>query len=265
MKIVTVIQARTGSSRLPNKVLMPLAGKSLLERMIERVSYSELKDNIVVATTLEESDNIIEEICAKNNFHLYRGSTEDLLDRHYQAAKMFNADAVVKIPSDCPLIDFRIIDKVIDIFIKNSDKYDFVSNLHPATYPDGNDVEIMHFSILEIAWRNAKRKLEREHTTPYIWENPDKFRIGNVEWETGLNYSMSYRFTIDYPEDYEFIKKVYDELYHKNPKFGLSEILSLLEEKPEIKKINEKYNGVNWYRNHLDELKTITADQTKII
>lgn len=265
MKIVTVIQARTGSSRLPNKVLMPLAGKSLLERMIERVSYSELKGNIVVATTLEESDNIIEEICAKNNFHLYRGSTEDLLDRHYKAAKMFNADAVVKIPSDCPLIDFRIIDKVIDIFIKNSDKYDFVSNLHPATYPDGNDVEIMHFSILEIAWRNAKRKLEREHTTPYIWENPDKFRIGNVEWETGLNYSMSYRFTIDYPEDYEFIKKVYDELYHKNPKFGLSEILSLLEEKPEIKKINEKYNGVNWYRNHLDELKTITADQTKII
>lgn len=265
MKIVTVIQARTGSSRLPNKVLMPLAGKSLLERMIERVSYSELKGNIVVATTFEESDNIIEEICAKNNFHLYRGSTEDLLDRHYQAAKMFNADAVVKIPSDCPLIDFRIIDKVIDIFIKNSDKYDFVSNLHPATYPDGNDVEIMHFSILEIAWRNAKRKLEREHTTPYIWENPDKFRIGNVEWETGLNYSMSYRFTIDYPEDYEFIKKVYDELYHKNPKFGLSEILSLLEEKPEIKKINEKYNGVNWYRNHLNELKTITADQTKII
>ncbi|MCA2005234.1 MAG: acylneuraminate cytidylyltransferase, partial [Ignavibacterium sp.] len=113
MKIVTVIQARTGSSRLPNKVLMPLAGKSLLERMIERVSYSELKGNIVVATTLEESDNIIEEICAKNNFHLYRGSTEDLLDRHYKAAKMFNADAVVKIPSDCPLIDFRIIDKVI--------------------------------------------------------------------------------------------------------------------------------------------------------
>ncbi|MCX8105395.1 MAG: glycosyltransferase family protein [Ignavibacterium album] len=265
MKIVTVIQARTGSSRLPNKVLMPLAGKSLLERMIERVSYSELKGYIVVATTLEESDNIIEEICAKNNFHLYRGSTEDLLDRHYQAAKMFNADAVVKIPSDCPLIDFRIIDKVIDFFIKNSNKYDFVSNLHPATYPDGNDVEIMHYSVLETAWKNATRKLEREHTTPYIWENPDKFRIGNVEWETGLNYSMSYRFTIDYPEDYEFIKKVYDELYHKNPKFGLSEILSLLEEKPEIKKINEKYNGVNWYRNHLNELKTITADQTKII
>ncbi len=265
MNIVTVIQARTGSTRLPNKVLLPLAGKLLLERMIERVQYSELAGKIVVATTEEKSDNIIEEICTKNNFLLFRGSTEDLLDRHYQAAKLLNADAVVKIPSDCPLIDFRIIDKVISYFIENSDKYDFVSNLHPATYPDGNDVEIMHFSVLEEAWINAKRKLEREHTTPYIWENPEKFRIGNVEWETGLNYSMSHRFTIDYPEDYEFIKRVYDELYHKNPKFGLNDILNLLKEKPEIKKINEKYNGVNWYRNHLNELKTITADQTKII
>lgn len=265
MNIVTVIQARTGSTRLPNKVLMPLAGKTLLERMIERVQWSELAGKIIVATTEEKSDDVIQEICEKNNFRIYRGSTEDLLDRHYQAAKLFNADAVVKIPSDCPLIDFRIIDKVIDYFIKNSEKFDFVSNLHPATYPDGNDVEIMHFSVLENAWKNATRKLEREHTTPYIWENPDKFRIGNVEWETGLNYSMSYRFTIDYPEDYEFIRRVYDELYHKNPKFSLTDILKLLEEKPEIKKINEKYNGVNWYRNHLNELKTITADQTKII
>lgn len=265
MNIVTVIQARTGSTRLPNKVLLPLAGKLLLERMIERVQYSELAGKIVVATTEEKSDNIIEEICSNNHLLIYRGSTNDLLDRHYQAAKLLNADAAVKIPSDCPLIDFRIIDKVISHFIKYSDKYDFVSNLHPATYPDGNDVEIMHFSVLEEAWKNAKRKLEREHTTPYIWENPEKFRIGNVEWETGLNYSMSHRFTIDYPEDYEFIKRVYDELYHKNPKFGLNDILDLLNEKPEIKKINEKYNGVNWYRNHLNELKTITADQTKII
>lgn len=265
MNIVTVIQARTGSTRLPNKVLMPLAGKSLLERMIERVQWSELAGKIIVATTEEKSDDILFDICLKNNFLTYRGSTEDLLDRHYKAAKLLDADAVVKIPSDCPLIDFRIIDKVISYFINNSEKYDFVSNLHPATYPDGNDVEIMHFSVLEDAWKNAKRKLEREHTTPFIWENPDKFRIGNVEWETGLNYSMSHRFTIDYPEDYEFIKRVYDELYDKNPKFGLNEILNLLEAKPEIKKINEKYNGVNWYRNHLNELKTISADQTKII
>lgn len=265
MKIVTVIQARTGSSRLPNKVLMPLAGLPLLIRMVERVKLSNLAGEVIVATTKEASDNVIEKICKENNFLFYRGSTDDLLDRHYQAAKLLNADAVVKIPSDCPLIDPKIIDKVIGFFIDHSSDFDFVSNLHPATYPDGNDVEIMHFSVLENAWENAKRQLEREHTTPYIWENPEKFRIGNVEWETGLNYSMTHRFTIDYPEDYEFIRKVYDELYHKNPNFGLNDILQLLEMKPEIKKINEMYNGVNWYRNHLNELKTITADQTKII
>ncbi|WP_337865631.1 glycosyltransferase family protein [Ignavibacterium sp.] len=265
MNIVTVIQARTGSSRLPGKVLMPLAEAPLIVRMVERVMISELAGKVVVAITDESSDDILEKICKENNFLFYRGSRDDVLDRHYQASKILNAEAVVKIPSDCPLIDAKIIDKVIGFFIEHSSEFDFVSNLHPATYPDGNDVEIMHFSILEDAWKNAKRKLEREHTTPYIWENPEKFRIGNVKWETGLNYSMTHRFTIDYPEDYEFIKRVYDELYHKNPKFGLNDILQLLEEKPEIKKINEKYLGVNWYRNHLNELKTITADQTKII
>jgi len=265
MNIVTVVQARCSSTRLPDKVLLSLAGESLLFRQLERISNSKLKGQIIVATSTENSDDVIEKLCIDKNFNCYRGNLNDLLDRHYQAAKLLKADAVVKIPSDCPLIDPKVIDKVIGFFIEHSSDFDFVSNLHPATYPDGNDVEIMHFNVLEEAWKNAKRQLEREHTTPYIWENPDKFRIGNVEWETGLNYSMTHRFTIDYPEDYEFIKRVYDELYHKNPKFGLNDILQLLESKPEIKKINEKYNGVNWYRNHLNELKTITADQTKII
>jgi spore coat polysaccharide biosynthesis protein SpsF len=265
MNIVTVVQARCSSTRLPNKILLPLAGETLLFRQLERISYSKLKGKIIVATSTDNSDDIIEKICDEKNFTCFRGSLLDLLDRHYQAAKLFNPDAVVKIPSDCPLIDSEIIDKVIGFFIQNSSDYDFVSNLHPPSYPDGNDVEIMHFNVLEEAWKNAKRQLEREHTTPYIWENPDKFRIGNVVWETGLNYSMTHRFTIDYPEDYEFIKKVYDELFPKNPKFGLYDILNLLEEKPELKKINEKYNGVNWYRNHLNDLKTISADQTKII
>jgi len=118
---------------------------------------------------------------------------------------------------------------------------------------------------LENAWINAKKDFEREHTTPYIWENPDKFRLGNVTWETGLDFSMTHRFTVDYKEDYNFIKRIYDELYENNHRFGLIEILSLLEKKPEIKKINEMFVGVNWYRNHLNELKTITPDQTKNI
>jgi spore coat polysaccharide biosynthesis protein SpsF len=254
-----------GSSRLPDKVMLPLAGKPLILRMYERVAFSEYAGRIVIALTEDQADDELFKHCKQNNLEVYRGNTLDLLDRHYQVAKIFDADAVVKIPSDCPLIDSKIIDKVILYYINNRDKYDFVSNLHPPSYPDGNDVEVMSFKALDKAWINAKKDFEREHTTPYIWENPDKFRIGNVDWETGLDYSMTHRFTIDYKEDYEFIKGVYDKLYHKDIKFGLSDILELLEKKPEMKKINQMYAGVNWYRNHINELKTISPEQTKNI
>jgi spore coat polysaccharide biosynthesis protein SpsF len=265
LNIITVIQSRMGSTRLPGKVMMPLAGKPLLYRMHERVAASELSGNIIIATTKEETDVPIIELCEENNLNYYRGHSTDLLERHYKAAKIFNADVVVKIPSDCPLIDPKLIDKVIKYCIENFPKYDFVSNLHPATYPDGNDVEVMTMKAIEDAWQNAKLPLEREHTTPFLWENPDKFRIGNVIWETGLDFSMTHRFTIDYKEDYDFIKTVYDELYSENNMFKLDDILNLLDDNPEIKRINEKYAGVNWYRNHLNELKTIDPGQTKVI
>lgn len=265
IKIVTIIQARLGSSRLPQKITLPLADKPLLLRMTERVLRTELKGNLVIATTSEPEDDAVEKICNKYNLNVYRGHTTDLLDRHFKAALEYDADAVVKIPSDCPLIDPEVIDKVLQYYLDNSDCFDYVSNLHPATYPDGNDVEIMSMTALKIAWENSTKDFEREHTTPYFWENPDKFRIGNVEWETGFDYSMSHRFTIDYMEDYLFIKTVFDKLYKRNPEFSLNDILELLEAEPEIKKINEKFNGVNWYRNHLNELKTISDQQTKII
>ncbi|MEJ7662760.1 MAG: hypothetical protein WKG07_25930 [Hymenobacter sp.] len=170
---------------------------------------------------------------------------------------------VVKIPSDCPLIDPAVIDKALGFYKENAGQYDFVSNLHPATYPDGNDVEVMTFAALEMAWREAKRPLEREHTTPFFWENPDRFRLANVTWETGLDYSMSHRFTIDYPADYQFIKAVYEALYPANPHFGLADILALLKQRPDIYALNADLAGVNWYRNHLDELRTVDAAQTK--
>ena len=264
-KVLIIIQARSGSTRLPDKIFLSLSGKPLLIRMFERVNSSKVKNDIVVATTKDSSDDKVAELCKINDINCFRGDTNDLLDRHYKAAIQYNADVVVKIPSDCPLIDSKIIDKVISYYLENTDKFDFVSNLHPATYPDGNDVEVMSFDVLKTAWQNAQLQMEREHTTPYIWEHPEKFRIGNVVWEKGFDYSMSYRFTIDYYEDYLFIKKVYDELFEQNNFFGLDDILELLNEKPEIKKINEKYAGVNWYGKHLNELKTINKNQTKIL
>ncbi|MDP3581564.1 MAG: glycosyltransferase family protein, partial [Ignavibacteria bacterium] len=238
-------------------------GKPLLIRMIERVSTAKIVGDVIIATSTNADDNEIDILCNQNNLICSRGHLTNLLDRHYQAAKQFNADAVVKIPSDCPLIDPKVIDKVIEHYIKNDD-LDFVSNLHPATYPDGNDVEIMSFASLECAWKDASKEYEREHTTPFIWEHNDVFKIGNVAWETGLDHSASHRWTIDFPEDYEFIRKVYEELYPTNPKFSLNDILSLLKSKPEIAEINSQYLGRYWYENHLDELTNIDEYKNKL-
>ena len=259
-KTVTVIQARRGSSRLPDKVTMDLAGATVLERMVERVLAAKLSGTVVVATTTDSQDDLIEEICLRRNFEIFRGHPTDLLDRHFKVAEKYQADFVVKIPSDCPLIDPKIIDQVIKVFLQTGD-LDFCSNLHPATHPDGNDVEIMTFAAIKKAHLNAKKNFEREHTTPYIWENAEQFSIFNVTYEK--DFSMSHRWVLDYPEDYEFISTVYNRLYAQNPEFDIDDILALLEKEPELSAINAKYNGVNWYRHHLNELKTVDSSQTK--
>ena len=178
--IITVIQTRRGSSRLPGKVMLPLAGKPLFVRQAERVFASQLAGTVIIATTTEHADDIIEEICIEEKLECFRGSAEDLLDRHFQTALKYQADIVIKIPSDCPLIDPAIIDRVIQFYLTHKNDYDFVSNLHPATYPDGNDVEVMPFEVLKEAWQKADKQFEREHTTPYIWEHKERFSIGNV-------------------------------------------------------------------------------------
>ncbi|HVX49795.1 MAG TPA: glycosyltransferase family protein [Chitinophagaceae bacterium] len=263
--IVTIMQTRRGSSRLPDKVLMCVAGKPLFVQQAERIMASALHGTLVIATTTDSSDDLIEYICSREGLNCYRGDPADLVDRHYKAALEYKADIAVKIPSDCPLISPEIIDSVLHYYLNNSNCYDFVSNLHPATYPDGNDVEVMTMQALKDAWLYAGRTFEREHTTPYIWEQPEKFRIGNVVMEGGENLSMVHRWTIDYREDFDFIKKVFDELYSANPLFSYKDILLLLEKRPDIYRINSQLAGVNWYRHHLDELKTISADKTKIL
>ncbi len=262
--MLTLIQARRGSSRLPDKVSLDLCGAPLLVRQVERVQRARRAGTVAVITTDEPGDDPLADLCRQYQMECFRGSALDLLDRHYQAARHFGETrAVVKIPSDCPLIDPAVIDRVLGFYEEHEGEYDFVSNLHPATYPDGNDVEVMALPALATAWHEARRPLEREHTTPFFWENSDRFRLANLAWETGLDYSMSHRFTIDYPADYQFIKAVYEELYPTNPNFGLDDILTLLKQRPDIYALNAEYAGVNWYRNHLEELKTVDASQTK--
>lgn len=233
--------------------------------MVERVRAANRAGTLVVATTTSVEDDALVPLMEAQGIPVFRGHPTDLLDRHLGAARAFGAEVVAKIPSDCPLISPSVIDLVFSAFLDRPAAYDFVSNLHPATYPDGNDVEIMTLDALETAWREARRPLEREHTTPYIWENPDRFRIGNVVWETGLDYSLSHRWTIDYLEDYRFIRAVYEALFPRKPLFTMEDVLALLEHRPRLADLNRRWAGVNWYRHHLGELKTVGPEQTRII
>ncbi|MFO0548324.1 MAG: glycosyltransferase family protein [Polyangiaceae bacterium] len=260
-RVLVVVQARMGSSRLPGKVALPLAGAPLLVRMVERLKRVKTPVELVVATSVLPEDDRVVELAAEAGVRCHRGDPLDCLDRHLTAAREARADFVVKIPSDCPLIDPAIVDRVLSVFFAAPDRYDYVSNLHPGTWPDGNDVEIVPMAQLELAGREATRPLEREHTTPFFWENPERFRIENVAWS--LDLAMSHRFTIDYREDYAFIAAVFDALYPKKPAFSLYDILELVEKQPELYALNHAYAGVNWYRHHLGELKTVTADHTR--
>lgn len=262
--LVTVIQARTGSSRLPGKTLLPLAGATVLARVVERVVSARLSGWVVVATTTLESDDALAEHATRLGFPVFRGHPTDLLDRHLAAARSFGARWVAKVPSDCPLVDPAAIDAVLGRFLEDPSRYDYVSNLHPASWPDGNDVEVMRIDALETAARESRRPFEREHTTPFIWERPERFRIGNVVWDGGVDLSMTLRFVLDYPEDYEFASRVYDELYDEKPRFGTEDVIALLARRPAIAAINARWAGVNWYRHHLAELRTVSAAETRV-
>jgi spore coat polysaccharide biosynthesis protein SpsF len=258
MNLVVVVQARMGSTRLPGKVLAPLAGAPLLQRMLERVRAARTPFELVVATSTDPADDDVRQLCRWLSVRCVSGHPCDLLDRHVQAARETRAEAVAKIPSDCPLIDPAAVDQVLQAFLEAPGRYEYVSNLHPASWPDGNDVEVVRADVLERAWREARRPHEREHTTPYVWDQPWRFRVGNVQWDHDL--SMSHRFTVDHPEDLAFVQEVYDALWRPDrPIFGVADILAFLEQRPDVLALNASYAGVSWYRHHMDELRTIPA------
>ena len=265
MKTVVVVQARMGSSRLPGKVLRSLGGRPVLERMLERLAHAKAPFHTVVATTVDRGDDAIVDLCRALGVDHFRGSRDDLLDRHYRAALERGAEVVVKIPSDCPLIDPAVVDNVLCRFSADPFSFDYVSNLHPATYPDGNDVEVMSITALATAWLHARRPLEREHTTPYLWERPEDFRLANVAWETGKDLSMTHRVTLDYEEDLALIERVFTLLSGHHRVFSVEEVAMLLDERPDVRAINARYAGVNWYRHHLGELRTVGANATRLL
>jgi spore coat polysaccharide biosynthesis protein SpsF len=244
VKSVIVIQARTGSVRMPGKVLLPLSGGPLLACMIERVRAARTPAEICVATTDRPEDAPIREIGQRLGVPVIDGHSTDLLDRHYQVGKALDADVIVKIPSDCPLIDPGAIERVLGAYFERPDELDFVTNLRPPSWPDGNDVEVMPMRVLELAWREATSAFDREHTTPFIWRQPERFRIVNVVLDGVTDFSHTHRLTIDYPEDYELVRAVYRELWRPDrPVFRLPEILDYLDRHREVRLLNSSFHG----------------------
>ncbi|HCE45651.1 MAG TPA: spore coat protein [Lentisphaeria bacterium] len=236
--VLAIIQARMGSSRLPGKMTLPLIhGKGALELMVERVRRSKKIDKLIVATTVNPSDEELVEICGKMNVDCFRGSEDDVLDRFYQAYATAGMDfeTIVRLTGDCPLHDPAVIDKVISEFL-NSES-DYVSNVDPPTYPDGLDTEVFSSAALVKAWFEAKMKSEREHVTIFIRNRTDLFRKSNVRNSADLS---SYRWTLDEESDYRMIKSVCENLYDARKDFGMDDVLEFLGKHPEIDAINRK-------------------------
>jgi spore coat polysaccharide biosynthesis protein SpsF len=235
--LVIISQARMTSTRLPGKVAIDVLGKSLLEHHLERLQRVELKTRVVVATTVNEQDDKIVDICEALDVDVYRGSEHDVLARYFHAARKFEADIVVRVTSDCPLIDPAIIDKTISRFLALQPDIDYVSNCRlNQTYPRGLDTEVFGFSSLSAAHTNANLAFEREHVTPFIWQRPDEFRLDNVDHDSDLSDK---RWTVDTQEDLELIKLLLTACYQNNRTFGLSECLEQLQKNPEWDYINK--------------------------
>lgn len=234
-RIIAIIQARVGSTRLPNKVLLDLEGKTVLEHVINRVSKSKLVSETAVATTVLEEDLKIVNLCSGKGVRVYCGSEDDVLDRFYEAARLFGADHIVRVTADCPLIDYKVIDDVLSLHLNNKSEY--TSNIIEETFPDGEDIEVLTFEVLKRIWQDAKLSSEREHVTPYIRKRPGIFKLSNLACGKDLSEK---RWTLDEERDYNFIKIIYNALYKKNKFFGIKEILEFLKAHPEYEKINSR-------------------------
>jgi len=233
MSVIAFIQARLGSTRLPGKVLLPLGGKSVLERVIERVRKASTVDDIVIVTTLKKDDVQIVKLCANRGDLVFCGSEEDVLDRFYQAAKILEPHHIVRITADCPVIDPKVVDAVVERHLAGG--ADYSSNTLVERFPDGLDVEVMTFGALQRAWREASLASEREHVTLYMRTHPELFRLESLVGERDLS---AFRWTLDTEKDYRFLSALYDELGGEDECFGMEAILDLLAKRQDLLALN---------------------------
>jgi spore coat polysaccharide biosynthesis protein SpsF len=231
--VVAIVQARMGSQRLPGKVLKTVCGKTLLEHQMERMLRATSLKRIVVATSVSKPDDTIQSLVQSRGWECFRGSERDVLSRYVEAARIFEVDPIVRMTMDCPLIDPQVIDRVVERYLGGG--YDFVTNNLIPTFPHGLDLEVFSREALEIAQEESADPFSREHVSPFIRDRPDRFRLGNVESPRDLHHL---RWTVDYPEDWEFASAVYQALYREGEFFDTEAILRLLEREPKLLELN---------------------------
>ena len=231
--ISVIIQARLGSTRLPGKTLIEIAGRPMLGHVVDRVRRIAGVEQIIIATTTKPNDQAIVSFAEAEGLPVYTGSEEDVLDRFYQAARLFKASIIIRITPDCPLLDVAVSEQVLTRFLQGD--VDYASNTNPPTFPDGLDTEVFSFAALEQTWHEAKLPSEREHVTAYMWKNSGKFRLANVSNSTDLS---ALRWTVDEPRDLAFVRAVCNHLDPTTTSFGMAEVLALLQAQPELYQLN---------------------------
>jgi len=237
MKRLAIIQARTGSTRLPGKVLMPLGGSTVLGCVVDRLSAAHHIDEIVVATSTEKADDAVERHTQALGVRIFRGSALDVLARFYGAATAFHGEVVVRITADCPLIDGALIDAMLEAYAQTPD-CDYLSNTLERTYPRGLDAEIFTMDGLERAYRDARAPYEREHVTPYFYQHPEIFGLHSYTNPNGADHSH-FRWTLDTPEDYAFLQAIYQRCAPSAPReVKTAAVIALLEREPDLAQLN---------------------------
>lgn len=241
-RIVSIIEARMRSTRLPGKVMKPILDEPMLYRMIERLQNSNCLDDIWIATTDHESCTPIIDLATRMGVGCFEGSEDDVLDRVLKTAKRSDADIIVELTGDCPLMDHRVVDRIVGAFLTNN--IDYCSNALQEDYPGGMDVQVFPIDILREVAELASDPIDREHVSLYIYEHPDQYRILDIKDDLSSNLN-GIRLTVDTDADFQLVSKIFEELYYKNPLFSLEDIFCLFDQKPELRNINKHIQQKN--------------------
>lgn len=232
-----IVEVRMGSTRLPGKTMMEIVGRPSISLLLERLSWAHKVNRIIVATTTKPEDDVIEFFCRENKYVCFRGDSEDVLKRVYLAAQLYKTDIVLEVTGDCPLLDPWLIDDCISLYLKSN--VDYLSNFIEQSYPPGIDVQLFSFKVLEEINRIARDEKYREHVSLYILKHPNKYTQLNLKAPKDL-YFPDWHLELDELKDYELIRKIYEQLYPKNPRFTTRDIIALLKFNPDLLKINSE-------------------------